>query len=196
MAAAGELFVRDGYQATSIAAVALAAGVDRSAVAAACGPKPALLRAVVDRALGGDDEPVPPADRPWFRPVWDASCPADVLDAYAGVCALLGGRASGVLGVVHRAAGTDPEVAELRRALRADRRDAASRVAAHAARTGRLRTGLDRATDVLWLLNDPAHYGALVHGRGWPEAAFREWLAGAMRASLLPAGRDGRPAGG
>jgi hypothetical protein len=51
----------------------------------------------------------------------------------------------------------------------------------------------ETATDVLWVLNDPAHYTALVTQRGWPEASFRRWLAATMRAALLPAGGDADP---
>jgi hypothetical protein len=46
---------------------------------------------------------------------------------------------------------------------------------------------LDTATDVLWLLKDPALYTALVGDRGWPAGRYQAWLAHAMQASLLPA---------
>lgn len=79
-----------------LADVARAAGVARPTVFAAFGSKAALLRQVLDEALAGDDEPVPVAHRPWFRPVWEAREPAAVLEAYAGVCTLIAGRAAGV----------------------------------------------------------------------------------------------------
>jgi hypothetical protein len=44
---------------------------------------------------------------------------------------------------------------------------------------------LDRAVDSLWIFNDPAHYDALVHRRGWPEADFIPWLAARMRDAVL-----------
>ena len=52
---------------------------------------------------------------------------------------------------------------------------------------GELAPGLDTPTaiDTLWLFNDPAHYAALVLQRGWPEDAFRRWLADRMRDALL-----------
>jgi len=94
VAAASELFTARGYAATSLADVAAAAGVARPTVFAAFGSKPALLRQVLDQALAGDDEPVPVASRPWFRPVWDAPTQDAVLGAYAQVCTLIGGRAA------------------------------------------------------------------------------------------------------
>ncbi|MFA1551417.1 TetR family transcriptional regulator [Actinomadura chokoriensis] len=188
VAAAGELFVRDGYRAASLAEVAAAAGVARPTVTAAFGSKPALLKQVLDEALAGDDEPVPVADRPWFRPVWDAATPAAALDAYADVCTLIGGRAARIFETVRRAADAAPETAELWRTLRANRRAGARMVVDHVVTLGPLRPGLgtERAVDVLWTFNDPALYEALVHEAGWPEPEFRDWLAGAMRAGLLP----------
>lgn len=75
-------------------AVAAEAGVARPTVFAAFGSKAALLRQVLDQALAGDDEPVPVAQRPWFQPVWDATAPPEVVDAYAAVCTLIGARAA------------------------------------------------------------------------------------------------------
>jgi hypothetical protein len=62
-------------------------------------------------------------------------------------------------------------------------------VVQRAAELGRLRPDLteERAIDALWVLNDPAIYGDLVGGRGWPEDAYRPWLAGQMRAAVLDA---------
>jgi AcrR family transcriptional regulator len=187
--AAAELFVRDGYRAASLAEVAAAAGVARPTVTASFGSKPALLKEVLDQALAGDDEPIAVADRPWFRPVWDAATPAAALDAYAAVCTLIGGRAARIFETVRRAADAAPETAELWRTLRANRRAGARMVVEHLAVLGPLRPGLgvERAADVLWTFNDPALYAALVHEAGWPEPDFRDWLAGAMRAALLGA---------
>ena len=44
----------------------------------------------------------------------------------------------------------------------------------------------EAAIDTLWFFNDPAHYNALVLQRGWPEHAFRSWLASCIRNALLP----------
>ncbi|MCC5576823.1 TetR/AcrR family transcriptional regulator [Microtetraspora sp. AC03309] len=192
--AAGELFVAHGYVATSLADVAAVAGVSRPTVFAAFGSKAALLRQVLDEALAGDDAPVAVADRPWFKPVWDASGPSAVLRAYAQVCTLIGGRAAAIFETVRRAADAAPEVAELWTTLQSNRRAGARMVVEHARSLGSLRAELDeeRAIDVLWLLNDPAHYSALVERCGWSAESFRDWLASAMCHALLPepAGTD------
>lgn len=189
VAAATNLFVARGYAATSLADVAAAAGVARPTVFAVFGSKAALLRQVLDQALAGDDEPVPVAQRPWFRPVWDARGQGEVLDGYAGVCTLIGGRAARVFEAVRRAADETPEVAEAWETLLRNRRAGARMVVEQVRTFGPLRQGADveRAVDELWFYNDPAHYAALVLHCGWPEDSFRRWLAARMRDVLLPA---------
>lgn len=188
VAAARDLFVVRGYAATPLADIAAVAGVARPTVFAAFGSKPALLRQVLDQALAGDDAPVAVADRPWFRPVWDATTPGEVLDAYARVCVLIGSRAARLFEVVRRAADDTPEVAELWQTLGNNRRAGATMVLRHARTLGSLTPDLDpdRAVDILWFCNDPAHYAALVLERGWSESDFTRWLASTMRRGLLP----------
>jgi hypothetical protein len=153
-------------------------------VFAAFGSKGALLRQVLDEALAGDDEPVAVADRPWFRPVWDAASPAEVLAAYAGVCTLIGRRAARMFEVVRRAADDSPDVRELWETLCRNRIAGARMVVERAVERGAA-VDLDRAVDSLWIFNDPAHYDALVHRRGWPETVFTPWLAARMRDAVL-----------
>ena len=187
VAAAAELFTSRGYAATSLADVAEVAGVARPTVFAAFGSKPALLRQVLDQALAGDDAPVPVRDRPWFQPIWEATDAASTLDAYAGVCTLIGGRAAAAFEAVRRAADTSPDVAELWEQLVSNRVAGARMVLDHLVTVGRLRAGLDfeRAVQILWFYNDPAHHGAMVARQGWSPDEFRQWLAAQMRGALL-----------
>jgi hypothetical protein len=161
-----------------------------AAVEAGGARQPALLRQVLDQALAGDDEPLPVAQRPWFRPVWDASTPPAVLDAYAGVCTLISSRAARIFEVVRRAADQAPEIAQLWDTLQRNRRAGARMVIEHAVSLGPLAAGLDidHATDILWIFNDPAHYDTLVSHRGWPEPGYTRWLSSQIRHALLPAG--------
>lgn len=186
--AATDLFVARGYASTSLADIAAEAGVARPTVFAAFGSKSAILRQVLDEALAGDDEPVPVASRPWFRPVWEASSPEVVLVAYARVCATIGARAARLFEVVRRAADDTPDVADLWSSMLANRRAGAQMVVDHARSRGPLRADLDgdRAVDVLWLLNDPALYASLVLVCGWPEEEFTDWLGQTMTSVLLP----------
>ena len=66
VSAARELFLEDGYIATTIEKIAERAGVSKPTVFASVGNKRALLKAARDLAMAGDDEPVPIAKRSWF----------------------------------------------------------------------------------------------------------------------------------
>src|SRR5258706_7249472 len=155
VAMASDLFVERGYASTSLADIATAAGVARPTVFAAFGSKAALLRQVLDQALARDDAPVAVADRPWFRPVWDATTPAAVLDAYAEVCLVIARRAAQLFETVRRAADDAPEAAELWNTLQANRRAGATMIIEQVQKLGGPAQALDTqpATDILWIFN-------------------------------------------
>jgi AcrR family transcriptional regulator len=190
VSAATQLFLDRGYGGTSLTDVAERAGVARPTVIAAFGSKPGLLSRVLDEALAGDDEPVPVRDRPWFRPVWDATTAPDVLAAYARVCVLIGDRAGHVVEVVRRATDSAPEVAELWEGWLRGRRAGAAMVVERPLVVAALRPSLtvETAGDVLWTLNDPDLFVSLVEVRGWPVRTFETWLADTMRSLLLAPG--------
>ncbi|WP_431966875.1 TetR/AcrR family transcriptional regulator [Actinacidiphila sp. bgisy160] len=186
VAAANRLFVVGGYAATSFADIAADAAVARPTVFAAFGSKAALLREVVNQALAGDDEPVPVAERPWFRPVRDGRTPQAVLNAYAEVCRIIGGRAAEVFEVVRRAADEGPELAELWETMQRNRRAGASMVIdiIEALEPGPHRIARERAIDAIWMFNDPSHYRFLVRACGWSEQEYTAWIADQMHHSL------------
>src|SRR3954468_6377272 len=62
-AAAEQLFLANGYVATSMDAIAKAAGVSRQTVFTAFGSKAALLSELGDVQVVGDDQPIPLAER-------------------------------------------------------------------------------------------------------------------------------------
>jgi AcrR family transcriptional regulator len=185
--AARQLFENRGYRGTSLSAVAEAAGVARPTVTAAFGSKPALLREVVEQALAGDDEPVPVADRPWFRPVLTAQTHQELLAAYAQVCTLIDARTARVFEVVRRAADASPEVADLWERTQRNRRAGAGIVVTQLTRLGPVPgwPGEDQAVDIVWLFNDPALYDTLVVQCGWPEPEFTAWLTVRMQQALI-----------
>src|SRR3974390_1527546 len=65
--AAARLFTERGYGATTVDAIAQAAGVSRKTVFASVGGKAQALKLAVDWAIMGDDEPVPVLERPHVR---------------------------------------------------------------------------------------------------------------------------------
>jgi AcrR family transcriptional regulator len=185
--AAAELFAAQGYTQTSIEQIAARAGVARPTVYTAFTGKPALLKQALDLLLAGDDAPVPVRDRPWFQELLRQRDPRRLLEIEARNDRMINERVAALQEAVRNAAATDDDIATLYATLKQQRRIGA-RVAAEAlAALGPLRDDLDTATDILWLLKDPALYTALVGDRGWPTERYQAWLAHTMQASLLPA---------
>jgi AcrR family transcriptional regulator len=191
--AAGRLFVENGYGATSIEAIAQAAGVGRATVFTSVGGKPALLRTAYDVAIVGDDEPVPLPQRPWARRVLEATTQRERIDRYADMLVLVNSRVAGICEAFRGAASSDLDVRASWESIRSERRGGAANFVRFITDLGDLRPGLDaeHAADIVWLLNDPALYHQLVVERGWSEAHYRDWLSETMQAQLL----SGRPGG-
>src|SRR6266487_317916 len=65
--AAARLFIAHGYGATTVDAIARAAGVSRKTVFTSVGGKIEALKLAIDWAAVGDDEPVPMLERPHVK---------------------------------------------------------------------------------------------------------------------------------
>ena len=186
--AAAELFATQGYTQTSIEQIAARAGVARPTVYTAFTGKPALLKQALDLLLAGDDAPVPVKDRPWFAELLNQRDPRRLLEIEARNDRMINERVAALHEAVRNASATDDDIAELYATLKQQRRIGARIAAETLAALGPLRDDLDldTATDILWLLKDPALYTALVGDRGWPPERYQAWLARTMQASLLP----------
>ncbi len=122
--AAHELFVRDGYRATTLTAVADAAGVAHRTVYVRFGTKAALLKRVIDMALVGDLAPVDVVSREWYRTATTAPALEARIAALAQGSARLMASAAEVIAVAREAEPTEPLLAAAARAGRAATRDA------------------------------------------------------------------------
>jgi AcrR family transcriptional regulator len=186
--AAAELFAAQGYTQTSIEQIAARAGVARPTVYTAFTGKPALLTQALDLLLAGDDAPVPVRERPWFQELLNQRDPRRLLEIEARNDRMINGRVAALHEALRNASATDDDIAELYATIKQQRRIGARTAAETLAALGPLRDDLDldTATDILWLLKDPALYTALVGDRGWPPERYQAWLARTMQASLLP----------
>jgi AcrR family transcriptional regulator len=185
--AATQLFVERGYAATSIDAIADAAGVGRSTVFAAAGGKSWLLKTAYDRAIVGDDEPVPLLQRPAARKLFEMSDPAEIVAGHARIVAEAAERVSAICEAIHAAAGCDPEVGDLWRDIGQQRLTGAKAFAVLIDEKGGLRGGVavDEARDIIWIFNDPTLHHALVRLRGWSQDRYRQWLTDNLQHQLL-----------
>jgi AcrR family transcriptional regulator len=189
ISAASRLFAERGYAATTMAAIAAAAGVTPKSVYTLA-EKPRLLLLAVDRAIVGDDEPVPLADRAGMRAVLAAEPAARArLAAQFGASVLL--RLYPIYRAFEQAAATDPVLHAAWRDYQQRRRADVRKVVRALAGVGGLRPGLsvERATDTVWALVGWHPVALLVEERGWSQAQLTRWLEDVF-VSLLGAGRS------
>ena len=185
--AAQRLFEREGYSATSMAAIAAQANVSLKTVYVTFETKSGLLRALWHMLLRGDEDAVPVGERPWFRAVLDEPDPERQLRLNVRNAKLVRARVGPLLQVVRRAASADPEVDELWTRIQAEFYDNQRSVVEVLHEKKALKPGLDvaRATDILWTLNHPDLYWLLVNERGWTPDQHEEWLADLLCEQLL-----------
>ena len=186
--AARGLFLDHGYAATTMPAVAAAAGVSVQSVYKAFGNKPALLKAVFDAAIAGDDEPVPVLQRAALGRVRDEPDPYRKLSLYGEFVAEVSPRHVPIQLLARAAAAADPEAAGVWDQLQAERLAGMTLFARALHRDGLLRQDVpvEEARDLLWTCNSPELYELLVLQRGWTPQRYGRWLADTLGAALLP----------
>src|SRR3954466_3469498 len=111
--AAQRLFERQGYAATTMAAIAAEAGGALKTVYVTFETKSGVLRALWHLLLRGDDADVPMGERDWYREVLAEPDPERQLHLTARQSRIVKTRAGPLMGVIRGAAPTDPDVGEL-----------------------------------------------------------------------------------
>jgi AcrR family transcriptional regulator len=185
--AAQRLFERDGYTATTMAAIATEAGVALKTVYLAFETKAGLLRALWHLRLRGDEDDVPIAERQWYRDVIAEPDPERQLRLGARNARQVKGRAANLMRAMRDAAGTDADSAALWRRIQDDFYANQRAVVDAIDAKGGLAPGLDaaRAADILWALNHPDVWHLLVGERGWTPEEWEQWFADTACAQLL-----------
>lgn len=187
--AARSSFLARGYAATTVPAVARAAGVSADTVFHVFGTKRDLLRATLDVVVGGDDEDVALLDRPDPQRLRTEPDPVTQLRLLAAGIAGQMARVAPMDAVLRGAAAVDPEVA----ALRADvqdrqRREVMATVVGWVAAHGPLLLPEADAATAVWALTSPEVHDLLVARSGWDDERYRTWLGDTLVRTLLGPG--------
>jgi AcrR family transcriptional regulator len=181
--AARGLFLRDGYQATTLTAVADAAGVAHRTVYVRFGTKATLLKRVIDVALVGDLAQVDVAHREWYSVATTAPTLDARIAAFAAGSARLMASAADVIAVAREAEPTEPVLAAAASAGRAATRDAVRTFWTRARDDGLLAPD----TDLAWLADTT---GVLAHAETYllmrqtlrmTPHRYQKWIAGTWR---------------
>jgi AcrR family transcriptional regulator len=192
--AATAVFLDRGYTGATMRVIAAEAGVSVPTVELLFGVKARLLKAAIDVAIAGDDEPVPVLERDWAAQAARAGSVEEFLDIASGVIGAAQVRSAGLVLAVFEGARNDPELAELAGQMTAQRSATAGWLVDALTRVAPLRAGCTRteAIDTLWILMDPAVFDRLTRQRGWTTARYQQWLAGAARRLLIPDNPEGQ----
>lgn len=187
VAAAARLFATQGYQATTIAAIAREAGVSAETVKTTAA-KADLLISAFEVTFSGSEAAETLTDTDVAAGVIDL--PDDVfLDAVLGTISTANARGHGLWTVLLGAALSDPVVDEaLRRIL--DHRAADYRLlVSELLRRGIAAPGIDEsaAADSLSFLLSPEGYQQLVAQSGWTPERYAGWLRTAVLAEVTSA---------
>jgi AcrR family transcriptional regulator len=185
--AAQRLFERQGYAATTMAAIAAEAGVALKTVYVAFETKSGVLRALWNLLLRGDEEETPIGERAWYREVLDEPDPERRLRLNARNSSEGKARIGAVAEVIRAAAPGDPEIEALWNRIQTDYRANQRAIVERLDEGNALRPGLDveRAADILWTLNHPTVWQLLVKERGWTAEQYEEWAASVAASQLL-----------
>lgn len=189
IAAARDLFVSNGYAATTVADIARRAQVAVDTVYATVGRKPALLREVLETAISGTDQAVEPPDRDYVADVRAATGARDKIAAYVDGLVGIQERLAPVFLALRDAGATDPDSAALWAEITQRRARNMRDFAADLRTTGELRGDLSDydVADVVWSMNGAEYWVLLVTERGWSPERFGKFLVDAWCRLLLTA---------
>ncbi|WIX90368.1 helix-turn-helix domain-containing protein [Amycolatopsis sp. DG1A-15b] len=177
--AATAVFLERGFAGATMRAIAGRAGVSVPTVELAFGTKAQVLKAAIDVAIAGDDEPVPVLERGWTDAAVSAATVGEFLDVVSDVLGSAQERSAGLVLAVFEAAATTPELAGLAEQMTAQRVATAAWIVDQLASLGAVSGGFTRqeAVDTVWILMDPAVFDRLTRRRQWTRSHYQRWFA-------------------
>lgn len=194
---ARELFLENGYAATTIDAISEASDVPQATVYRLFGSKLGILKAVLEVSFVGDDEPVSLHERALVQAAASQRDPRKLLEGYAHVARDVLDRSASLQRILRSAAAADPDAAELLATINEQRWKGQSRIAKGLAERRALRRGLSerQAADLIYAIMSPEIHHLLTVDRGWSADEYETSLAYTLSAALLHPASLGRGPG-
>lgn len=185
--AAHEEFGEKGYHGATIASIAKRAGVAGQTVYFVFHTKSALISAVIDSLVMGEEEPTIPQESPWWRAMVGEPDAVTALGHFIRGAGPLFERASTISEILRGAALTDDEVRRTHEFHEDLRRTGFREVMVRVAEKAPLRSGLtvDTATDIMLTVYGDTTYFIMTKERGWSHDQYIDWLCTALPSLLL-----------
>jgi TetR/AcrR family transcriptional regulator of autoinduction and epiphytic fitness len=184
---ARELFVTEGYAATTMERIADGAGVAVQTLYYTFRTKGQLLREVIEVTAAGEEDAAPVAQRAWMQEMLASTSGQRVLALGVEHGTDIFERAAPLWPAVAAAAAADPDVERYWRGVAANRRAGQARMVARLTELGALRHGLDpdQATDLVVVLFGHDVFHSLVSEAGWDVGVYKAWLFTTLVQQLL-----------
>ena len=182
---ARERFLRDGYAATTLSAIARDAGVSVETIHKAFGGKAGLVRTLWQKGIEGA-QPVPAEERSDAIRAAETD-PRQLIRAWGRFISELSPEGAPIVLLIRSAAEADPQMASLLAETERQRLHRMEENARTLYERGQLRPGisLQRARDILWTYSAAELYELLVRKRGWSPEEHGEFVASGIIAALL-----------
>jgi AcrR family transcriptional regulator len=183
--AAGRLFIRDGYSATPMRAIATEAAVSVQSVHLA-GPKSSLLLAAWQHAFAGDEGEYSLLERPALAEILAEPDSALALNRFVAFVVEANARGAGIWRAMHAAADADPQVREAVTAQDIRRRADLALGASWFVSRGLVDpTHHGVAADVLGFLVAEESFLYFVEDSEWPLERYQTWLLQSIQLLVL-----------
>ena len=185
-AAEAEFLVK-GFHGATVSSIAERAGVAAQTVYFVFHNKAALISAVIDNAVLGEESPTVPQDSAWWAAGAAESRPDAALRIIIRGAAPIFARAAPISEILRAAALTDDEVRLTYESHQNLRYKGFREVIEMVATKGTLKEGLDvrSATDIFMTIFGESVYHVMTIERGWTRERFIDWLCGALPELLL-----------
>jgi AcrR family transcriptional regulator len=179
--AAEVLFRAEGYEPTTIDAIARRADVASQTVYATFGSKRGILTELIDRAAFGTEY------QELVSRALESRDPVARLRFAAAIARRIFDAQSAMLDFLYGASVVSPELAEIVRGREGQRYERQAGVVDAIVEAGRLKQGLtaEDARAILWSLTCRELYRLLVQERGWRPAQYERWLGEQLELALL-----------
>ena len=189
IAAATELFLAEGYVATTLEAVARRAQVGARTVYVRFGTKAALFKRVVDVAIVGDTLLVDVLSRDWAQAAVTAPTAAERIAAGAAIGRQIMERTGALFAVAQQAAAVEPLIAGFWQQGREQSRHAQAVFWSRMAEDGLLDPGVDLAwvIDTASILGSAETYLVITRMLGWDLDEYENWLVTTSARLSAPA---------
>jgi AcrR family transcriptional regulator len=184
LAAAADLFVAQGYGATTLEQIATRAGVAVQTVYFHFGNKRTVLKEAVDVAAVGDDVPTAMLDRSWLDQARSERDPRRVIALWTAYGRDVVARVGPIMRVVRDASVVDPEMAAQWAANEAQTASAFRVLAEQLDAMDALRVPVEEAVDILCAFSGLEMY-LLLAARGWTPQHWEQLVTQSLTHALL-----------